>query len=370
MYISCRSFFGGKHINVYKSFSCYFMWRLIYLFITGFILSACSQNRKGLSDEFSKTVPLVLIDSINLEEHDILNPYDIRYKDDFLIFRNIRGEREIQLLDLKAGASYTHSVIGQGKGEMPAYVFMDTFEPHSFRFVDYYGGYVYEINLDRVRKDGIVRHTLVTTLPVKDEIRILGFEETPDYIYGTGLLPNNRFWVYDKRTKSVSKGTDYPSIEQANSLDSIKRSVLFVSTQMAVHKDRLVAMLVSSGLVDFYERSRDGSLSLIKEHCFFFPQFQVLNGISIGYSRDDIRGFSDMASDEDYVYLLYSSKTVAERGEDAYNCEDLYVYDWDGNPVCHYTLPQPLYSISVGKGCLYGLSRTGEPKVYTYSLKR
>ena len=75
-----------------------------------------------------------------------------------------------------------------------------------------------------------------------------------------------------------------------------------------------------------------------------------------------------MTSDEDYVYLLYSSKTVEESGEDAYNCEDLYVYDWDGNPVRHYMLSQPLYSISVGNGCLYGLSRTEEPKVYIYSL--
>ena len=344
------------------------MWRLIYVLIIGLILSACSQNKKELSTEFSKKASLAIIDSINLEIHDILNPYEVQYKDSFLIFRNIRGEREIQLLDLRTGASYTHKVIGQGKGEMSAYVLINTSEPHSFRFVDYHKGDVYEIDLNCVRKEGLVEHTLVATLPVKDEIRILSFEETADYVYGTGLLPNNRFWVYDKQTKIVSKKADYPSIEQANALDSIQRSILFVSTQMAAHKDRLVAMLVNSGLVDFYERSRDGSLLLKREHCYFFPQFQVLNGISIGYSRDDIRGFSDMTSDEDYVYLLYSSKTVEESGEDAYNCEDLYVYDWDGNPVRHYMLSQPLYSISVGNGCLYGLSRTEEPKVYIYSL--
>ena len=181
------------------------MWRLIYVLIIGLILSACSQNKKELSTEFSKKASLAIIDSINIEIHDILNPYEVQYKDSFLIFRNIRGEREIQLLDLKTGASYTHKVIGQGKGEMSAYVLINTSEPHSFRFVDYHKGDVYEIDLNCVRKEGLVEHTLVATLPVKDEIRILSFEETADYVYGTGLLPNNRFWVYDKQTKIVSK---------------------------------------------------------------------------------------------------------------------------------------------------------------------
>ena len=92
-------------------------------------------------------------------------------------------------------------------------------------------------------------------------------------------------------------------------------------------------------------------------------------GRTVTFDRDDIYAISDIDSDERFIYLLYSGKNVREKGNDAYNCSHLLVYDWEGNPIVHCLLSKSLYGFGIGRGILYGLSREVNPIVYVYSLK-
>ena len=76
-----------------------------------------------------------------------------------------------------------------------------------------------------------------------------------------------------------------------------------------------------------------------------------------------------MCTDKNYVYGLYSDRTMADYGEGAYNAPYLLVWDWNGNPVKAYKLPKPLYGFALDGNILYGLSREESPMVYVFELE-
>lgn len=81
----------------------------------------CGKKASSSQKVFPDMSSLTVKDSIQLESLGILNPHYIYYKNDFLIFNSMQGEREIQLLDLKFNRVTEFKVIGQGKNEMQNY---------------------------------------------------------------------------------------------------------------------------------------------------------------------------------------------------------------------------------------------------------
>ena len=89
------------------------------------------------------------------------------------------------------------------------------------------------------------------------------------------------------------------------------------------------------------------------------------------FSRDNIAGFGAVDCDDNYVYALYSGRTVNTHQALFSRCEHLFVYDWDGNPIKHYILDIPLFnSISYDKEkkCIYGLAENPEGVLIAYQL--
>ena len=81
--------------------SLYFYKQIVYshllMALTIVVVSGCSRSPICGIDGFYKVSKLTLKDSIVLEDKGILNPHHIYFKEGFLIFNSIRGEREIQL---------------------------------------------------------------------------------------------------------------------------------------------------------------------------------------------------------------------------------------------------------------------------------
>lgn len=334
-----------------------------------FILSSCDSNKyRSPLEDFDKPIALEVIDSIDLERLDILNPHTILYKDSFLIFSTIQGKKEMQFLDLRTMAVYTCNVIGQGANEMSMYSIVKNPTSRFFRFADYRKGRIYEVDLEKLRADSAVQYTMAYELPLgKDEL-VLRFFETENNIYGIGLLQKGRIYSFNKKKSLVKQCANYPTNEDIEKLDMRHKGALFTRTLMAGNANHLVT--ASFGLIDFYEVLPDDSLQLKQMRHYFFPKFTSREyGIAISFDTNDIHGFSGIDSDERFVYLLYSRKNFKESGEDICNSSDLFLYDWHGNPFGYYSLSKPLYGFSLFGNKLYGLSRVGNPKVYIYSLR-
>ena len=80
--------------------------------------------------------------------------------------------------------------------------------------------------------------------------------------------------------------------------------------------------------------------------------------------------FHGIASNRDYVYLLYTGKQRPgdENGVPSYECNHLLVYDWDGNFVTRYYLSKPVLNIFLDGNELYCLTQTPTDKLYVYHL--
>ena len=78
--------------------------------------------------------------------------------------------------------------------------------------------------------------------------------------------------------------------------------------------------------------------------------------------------FHGIASDRDYVYLLYSGRKWPGEEVPSYECNHLLVYDWDGNFVTRYDLAQRAMSIFHDGNELYCLTQYPSDKLYVYHL--
>ncbi len=331
-------------------------------------LSACSGKEEfSIFSDFTRTVELKIVDSLDLERTGILNPHYIQYKDSFLILCSMSGSKEIFFWNLRTNHVTTRNVIGQGADEMPQYSIVKTVEPSSFRFANHRQGQIYEMDLEKLQIDLNTKHSLYCKLPVEVGDFPLRFIETENYVFGIGIFKEGRIYSFDKRINKVVTSMDYPLNEDIEKIDQIHKGALFTSTVMVSNNKTLV--LSCFGLIDFYEIMPDGSLSLKCKHHYSFPKFQTMEvGKVITFDRDDIYAISDMDTDDRFVYLLYSGKNVKDKGEDAYNCSHLLVYDWNGNPITHCILPKSLYGFSIHGNKLYGLNRESIPITYIYSL--
>lgn len=342
--------------------------RLFISILIALSLSACSSKDDSIFSDFTRTVDLQLLDSLDLEKMEILNPHYIHYKDSFLIFHSMAGKKELEFWNLRSDLVTVRNVIGQGADEMPIYAIVDTDHPTSFCFANYRRGRIYEMNLEMLQKDTATKHSLVYELPIKEGDTPLRFYETGNYIFGIGMFGEGRIYSFDKRTNKAMTCMDYPVHESIDPLDRRHKGALFSGTIMTGNQNTLV--LACFGTIDFYEILPSGSLRQKQRYHYSFPKFQTAEtGRTVTFDRDDIYAISGIDSDERFIYLLYSGKNVREKGNDAYNCPHLLVYDWEGNPVVHCLLTKSLYDFSIGGGMLYGLSREVTPIVYVYSLK-
>lgn len=337
---------------------------LVFLF-----LSACSGVQENISifSDFAKTIELKVLDSLSLEEAGILNPHYIQYKDSFLILCSMTGGRDMSFWNLHSNSITTRNVIGQGADEMSMYSIMKTANPTSFCFADYRRGRVYEMDLEKLQKDSALKHSLLYELPIEKGDYPLRFMETENNIFGIGLYKGGRIYSFNKKRNEVLVSMEYPLNQDIEKLDYIHKGALFTGTLMVGNERTLV--LSCFGLVDFYDVLFDGSLALKRTHHYSFPKFKTMEeGKIVTLDSDGMHGISDMDSNEDFVYMLYSGKSVKKYKNDAFNCSHVLVYDWDGNPKSHYILSKPLYGFSIAGNILYGLSREAVPIVYVYSL--
>ena len=68
------------------------------------------------------------------------------------------------------------------------------------------------------------------------------------------------------------------------------------------------------------------------------------------------------------LFLLYSGKAIADRSDPTYECRNLLVYDWNGNPVKRYELKNSISSIFISGDTVYGVTSVPNGAIYAYSL--
>lgn len=88
-------------------------------------------------------------------------------------------------------------------------------------------------------------------------------------------------------------------------------------------------------------------------------------------SADNKMAFIMAYATNNYVYLLYSGKSIKEAGTDAFKANIIYRLSWEGKPAGKFELDYSLinFCVSDNDDILYGLAAKGEIELVRYVLK-
>ena len=186
----------------------------------------------------------------------------------------------------------------------------------------------------------------------------------------TGIF--NDYWLahIDKQGETIST-VDFPIFEETKDIPKTQLSILYISTLMANSPDnhKMIAATQKHGVLSFCHINNNGIIEY-KQILYYAPIFEIQEKGNIAFSKNNKVGFCAVDCDDKYVYALYSGKTFNKFGTLNHHCENLLIYDWNGNPVKRYILDIPLYSMRYNREThsIYGIAYNPEGILIEYEL--
>ncbi|TAJ08600.1 hypothetical protein DMA11_21285 [Marinilabiliaceae bacterium JC017] len=141
----------------------------------------------------------------------------------------------------------------------------------------------------------------------------------------------------------------------------------FTQSDMRVKPDRskLVLAYHFFDLIEIY--SKDGTLiKAVKGPMDISPDYRLVEGDGETHMlvTDDTKiCFCNIFTTDKYIYASFSGNSYESESLDGWQCENLFVYDWEGEPVKRFKLNHLIHSFCVDEesGFIYSYSLdTGE----------
>ena len=177
----------------------------------------------------------------------------------------------------------------------------------------------------------------------------------------SGCLADENYWyaLYDRQGKFLS------GVEAIEGLSKDRDSALsaMLSTQYSASPDgrHLCVTNLSTPTISFASVSGDRLQEAKRIQSTFDAEKQAHGRTAKGY-------FNGVAADDNYVYILYSGRRIADREMLPNECSHLLVYDWNGNIKHHYVLSRPVCSISLTDDGFYAVSTWPSGKLLHFVL--
>ena len=177
----------------------------------------------------------------------------------------------------------------------------------------------------------------------------------------SGCLADENYWyaLYDRQGKFLS------GVEAIEGLSKDRDSALsaMLSTQYSASPDgrHLCVTNLSTPTISFASVSGDRLQEAKRIQSTFDAEKQAHGRTAKGY-------FNGVAADDNYVYILYSGRRIADREMLPNECSHLLVYDWNGNIKHHYVLSRPVCSISLTDDGFYAVSTWPTGKLLHFVL--
>lgn len=180
------------------------------------------------------------------------------------------------------------------------------------------------------------------------------------YGYVSGNVSDSGVWysLYSE-DGSLSASVDALEYDELTQDRDLRISVM-LSSKYASSPDgsRVCVANVASPSLSFAEVNKDD----LTEYMRYEISPPDING---GISPDNCSAFMDVVADDEYVYLLYSGRSIKSRISDS--CNHIVIYRWDGSFEKYLYLKKPVCSICIDKECFWGISPDGDI-IYKYNL--
>ena len=178
-----------------------------------------------------------------------------------------------------------------------------------------------------------LRVTSLRSLPSPTTTRPLSEPSTGVYTQGRYCISQ----VSGDDTYSVS----YPACADPTLTDTLK-SAFYASNTLAVKPtlERLACANMQTGCLDICEingneLTRVNEVHLTPAKVKFNRHRPKGRGLvhPVNYSKYHIFGFCDLAVSDDYIYALYSGRTLKQHNLDVDKGKTILVFDWNGSHV-------------------------------------
>lgn len=316
----------------------------------------CSNKSNDLQNHFYKEVVLNKFDSIRLENYDVLNPVYLSCTDSFIVIQNRGTENNLSLIDKNLSFTLNTAQKGDGPNEIVQFIFVKNNRNNIITFADRAKRKMYSLKIDKKNVDLIDEIHFDSDIP-----RFFSLSELNDSILiGTGMFPDGRFAIYNKKNHRVHYAGIYPRNDESKQLTFPHIAALYSGTQIGLNPNGNYFAAIYNGLLDIYKLNTDNTLMHVKSNYYHFPKFLVLeNGPIIGNSKETIEGFRSISCDSNYIYLLYSGKSMKEYEMNAFTGNRIYVYNWQGEPAISYLVDSNIKSIFIKDKIIWGIDKDG-----------
>jgi len=308
------------------------------------LLFSCKNKNSSTNDE-NEIIELNIIEkpkSIDgelIEIEGFLLPDEMILQDSILFVKDSRAEKYIHLVDLK-NKKYLTSFAAKGKG--PG-------ELLGASTMDYYNNklWVHDITLSKLisfDKDSLLNgsHGYTNEIQLKEKARqnfnltwindtiitSTTFSESPNRL----IFTNNKGVVsYEAFEMIPPEKKDTPRAIHNQSYQSVLKK--------NPNHNKIAVVNRYSDLLEIYDLDEKSS-KRFSTHQNFTPIYDVVNvdgNVRMGQGETTRFGSIDISVTENKIFTLYSGRT---RGEGYANYADkIYVYDWQGNYLNSYEIP-------------------------------
>jgi hypothetical protein len=339
---------------------------IIFLLFIG-----CTENGDVVLNSFHGFQKISPVDSVDIEEYDILMPHQIQKKRELLIFSNARSKKHLSIYDMNKKEVFNKIDLGQGPYDATNISLINTTDTNSIVFYNMGQNKIQMFSVDSLLNNPEIQQKTIFTIPKGNWLA--GLVDVGDYYVGYGVITVNdsRFIVIHKQTGEISYQGAYPDIEAFQSLQSALKGMMFASSQLVPKPDGKKFVSVLQGLMEIYAVSSKGELELSYKGYHYPPDFSVIQsggGQAIAHGKNDVAGYVSVNADDKYIYVLYSDQSRANKYASEYwYCKYLLLYDWDGKPVKGYELSNVLTYVSIDKNTVYGMD--GQMMMYVYKIE-
>lgn len=349
--------------------------RTFFLIIVSVVtLSACTTDRHDMQ-AFDKSFVKVhdLISTSVLQEELILGrPLGIHYADSSILIYDDLSDTLFILIDLvDDGKVYRFGQRGESENEfLQVFSFCSMDVDSLVGVYDVYRRCLCGINLRQVKREP-AKFPIIT----KDTLNSIVLAATKYGTYlGLGFYENNMLSLSgDEIGRKFF--FEYPYQDSREQMIANRLRGMAYQGPLCSNKslDKFLYAVGSAPIFMLYSVTED-EIKKTYEWIGGYPVYvteETGEYRSAPMSADNKQSFIAAYATDNYVYLLYSGKSVREANRSAFQGNTIYRLTWKGEPVDKFELdfPATKFCVSDADDTLYALVNKGEVELVQYALK-
>ena len=185
----------------------------------------------------------------------------------------------------------------------------------------------------------------------------------------TGIYDDCHLMLLDEKGTPLKGFGEWPyQDEQEKKVPGTTRARVYQGKlEVSPSKDKLVFAVMSGDMLYFYRILPNGELELISKQENAYAHYDHTNGAHYGTAPQH---YIDASTTGDYVYTLYSGRSLKEHELKCFQSNLIHVYDWEGKLVKKLQLDIDIKQIAVTKDNrkIYAIADLPDPVLVVFGI--